>query len=222
MVWSPFVSKFQSFSRQVSQASCNRQTDKQTNRQTDYCNPPAHARWGLIITACKKVLNNQMPTSTQNEGELWDQAQAVHRKWSSQKGKRQRRRSTSGNGLTRGSNSLWLWHAGYALKWTIKASHLCLRFGGLFVGSTRLEYAGPKTSSGHGPIVQATIKRATSPTMPTVSHTKWPWCNCVLSHVIVYTVRYYCTMYQWNVSGQHSVMAGQITVWSDRVQAVMK
>jgi len=24
------------------------------------------------------------------------------------------------------------------------------------------------------------------------------------------------------VSGQHSVMAGQVTVWSDKVQAVMK
>ena len=163
-----------------------------------------------------------MATSTQNERELWDQAWAVHQKRGSQKGKCQRRRSTSGNGLTRGSISLWLWHAGYMLKWTIKASHLCLHFGALFVGSMRLEYAGPKTSPGHGPIVQATIKRATSPTMPTVSHTIRLWCTCVLSHVIVYTVRYYCTMYQWSVSGQHSAMAGQVTVWSDKVQAVMK
>jgi len=41
------VSKFQSFSRHVSQASCNRQTHK----QTDYCNPPAHERRGLITEA---------------------------------------------------------------------------------------------------------------------------------------------------------------------------
>jgi len=54
---------------------------------------------------------------------------------------------------------------GYVLKWTIKVSHLCLRFGALFVGSMRLEYVGPKTSPGHGPIVQATIKRAMSPTV---------------------------------------------------------
>jgi len=30
-------------------------------------------------------------------------------------GKCQRKCSTSGNGLTRGSISLWLWHAGYVL-----------------------------------------------------------------------------------------------------------
>ena len=122
--------------------------------------------------------------------------------------------------VARGSISLWLWHAGYMLKWTIKASHLCLHFGALFVGSMRLEYAGPKTS-GHGPTVQATVKRATSLTMPTVSHTIRLWCTCVLSQAIVYTVRYYCTIYQWNVSGQRSVMASQVTVWSDKVQAVM-
>jgi len=40
--------------------------------------------------------------------------------------------------------SVYDWHAGYVLKWTIKASHLCLRFGALFVSSTRLEYVGPK------------------------------------------------------------------------------
>ena len=83
----------------------------------------------------------------------------------------------------------------YVLKWAIKASHLCLRFGALFVGSMRLEYVGSKTSSGHGPIVQATIKQATSPTMPTASHTMQLWFTCVFSHVIVYTVHYYCTMY---------------------------
>ena len=161
-----------------------------------------------------------MGASAQNERELWDQARVAPRKRGSRKGKYQRRHSTSGNGLTRGSISLWLWHAGYVPKWAIKASHLCLHFGVLFVSSMRLEYAGPKTSPGHGPIVQATIKQATSPTMPTVSHTKRLWCTCVLSHVIVYTVHYYCTMYQWSVSGQHSVMAGQVTVWSDKVQAV--
>ena len=63
-------------------------------------------------------------------------------------------------------NNVWgdiLWgdtvnyDTGYVLKWMIKASHLRLRFGALFVGSMRLEIAGPKTSPGHGPIVQATI-----------------------------------------------------------------
>jgi len=75
--------------------------------------------------------------------------------------------------------------------WTIKATHLCLHFGALFVDSMRLEYAGPKTSPGHGPIVQATILQAMlmSLTMPTVSHTKRLSCTCVLSHVTVYTVR---------------------------------
>ena len=57
-------------------------------------------------------------------------------KRSSRKGKCKRRRSTSGNGVTRGSTSLW---RGYMLKWTVKTSLLCLRFGALFVGSTRLE-----------------------------------------------------------------------------------
>jgi len=27
---------------------------------------------------------------------------------------------------------------------------------------------------------------------------------------------------QWNVSGQHSVVSGQVTLWSDKDQAVMK
>lgn len=44
------------------------------------------------------------------------------------------------------------------------------------VGSMRLEYVGSKISPGHGSMVQATIKRATSPTTPTVSRTKRPWC----------------------------------------------
>ena len=85
-----------------------------------------------------------MATSAWNERELWDQARAAPRKQGSRKGKCQRRCSTSGYGLTRGSISLWLWHAGYALKWTIKASHLSLCFGALFVGSTRL---GPQNFS---------------------------------------------------------------------------
>jgi len=94
----------------------------------------------------------------------------------------------------------WNSYAGYVLKklWTIKASHLCLRFGALFVGSMRLEYAGPKTSSGHGPIVQATIKRATSATMPTVSHTKRLRFTCVLSWQSCYCIC--CTLLLYNVS----------------------
>ena len=46
-----------------------------------------------------------------------------------------------------------LWH-GYVLKWMIKTSLLCLRFGALFVGSMRLEYVGSKTSPGQGWMVQ--------------------------------------------------------------------
>jgi len=53
------------------------------------------------------------------------------------------------------------------VKWMIKTSLLCLCFGALFVGCIRLE-----TSPGHGSMVQATIKQATSLTTPTVSHTK--------------------------------------------------
>ena len=56
------------------------------------------------------------------------------------------------------------------LKWMTKTSLLCLCFGVLFFGSTRLEYAGSKIS--------------------------------------LYNVS------QWNVSGQHSVVAGcYIVVW---------
>jgi len=76
----------------------------------------------------------------------------------------------------------------------IKTSLLCVRFGTLFVGSMRLEYTGPKTSPGHGPIVQATIKRATSETMPTVT-TQSGYDVLLYFHVIVHTVRYYCTIY---------------------------
>ena len=88
-----------------------------------------------------------MATSARNERELWDQARAVPRKRGSRKGKCQRRRSTSGNGLPRWSISLWLWHAGYVLKWTIKARHLCLPFGALFVGSSEIRICGPQNFS---------------------------------------------------------------------------
>ena len=92
-----------------------------------------------------------------SERQLWDQARVTPWKRSSWKGKCQRRHSTSGNGLIRGSISLW---HGYVLKWMTKTSLLCLRFGA-FVSSMGQEYVGSKTSTGHGPIVQATIKRAT-------------------------------------------------------------
>ena len=100
----------------------------------------------------------------------WDRGRAVSWKQGSRKGKYQRRHSTSGNGLTSGSISLW---HGYVLKWTIKTSVLVYTYAlarALFVGSTRLEYAGSKMS--------------------------------------LYNVS------QWNVSGQHSVVAGcYIVVW---------
>ena len=85
----------------------------------------------------------------------------------------------------------------------------------------RLEYVGPKTP-GHGSIVQATIKWAT--TSPTTQQWATQSRHDVIlyfSHVFVYTVRHYCTMYQWNVSGQHSVVAGQVALWSDKVQEIV-
>lgn len=75
----------------------------------------------------------------------------------------------SGNRLTRGSISLW---CGYVLKWLIKTSLLYLCFGALFVGSTRLDYAGSTTS------------------LHNVS--------------------------QRNMSDRHSVVADQVTLWSDK------
>jgi len=83
---------------------------------------------------------------------------------------------------------------GYVLKWMTKTSLLCLRIGALFVGSMRLEWAGPKTSSGHGPSVQATIKWATSLTTPTVSHTKRLWCTftCYCTYIL-YVIIAQCT-----------------------------
>ena len=152
----------------------------------------------------KKCWVIKMATSARNERELWDQARAVPRKRGSRKGKCQRRRSTSGNGLPRWSISLWLWHAGYVLKWTIKASHLCLPFGALFVGSSEIRICGPQNFSRAW--TNSSSNHITSNVNVTDHANSEPhkrlWCTCVLSHVIVYTVRYYCTMYQWNVSGQ--------------------
>ena len=105
----------------------------------------------LSSHAKKYAESSKWIQTSASEGPLWDQTRVVPRKRSSRKGKCLRRRSTSGNGLTRGNTSLW---RGYLLKWTVKTSLLSLRFGVLFVGSTRLEYVGTKTSPWHGPMVQ--------------------------------------------------------------------
>ena len=96
-----------------------------------------------------------------SETQLWDRAMA--RKRSDRKGKCRRRRSSSGNGLTRGSISLW---CGYVLIWTTKTGPLCRRFGVLFVESTKLRCVGSKTPPGHGSMVLATIRQAISPITP--------------------------------------------------------
>jgi len=84
---------------------------------------------------------------------------------------------------TRGSISLWLWPQWWLCAEIDDQGKSLVSTLWCVVGSTRLEYAGPKTSSGHGSIVQATIKQATSLTTPAVSHTKRPWCTFVLSYV---------------------------------------
>ena len=143
-----------------------------------------------------------MATSAWNERELWDQARAAPRKQGSRKGKCQRRCSTSGYGLTRGSISLWLWHAGYALKWMIKASHLSLCFGALFVGSTRL---GPQNFSRAW-----TNSSSNHITSNVTDHANSEPHKVAMMYLCTFTR--YCYMY---VSGPHSAMASQVTVWSD-------
>jgi len=132
-----------------------------------------------------------MTASARSERQLWDRASNGTSK------ERQLKRQVSKETFHK-----WQWtykreHQSMTMAW-LRAemddqdkSLVSKCFGALIVGSMRLECVGSKTSPGHGPIVQATIKWATSPTMPTVSHTKRPWCTFVLSH----TVRYYCTMY---------------------------
>ena len=118
---------------------------------------------------CTKQINAESSKWLQvltSKRQLWDRGRAVPQKQSSQRSKCQRRHSSSGSGLTRGSISLW---CGYVQKWTIKTSLFCLCFGALFVGSMR-QYVGPITS--------------------------------------LFNVS------QWNVSGQHSVVAGQVTLSS--------
>ena len=72
---------------------------------------------------------------------LWDRARAALQKVNNRKGKHQRRRFSSGKELMKRNISLW---GGYMLKWTIKTSLLCLRFGVLFVGNMRIKYVGSK------------------------------------------------------------------------------
>ena len=129
----------------------------------------AHAH--ALSPCVKKADTSKWLQALTSERRLWDRARAAPRKRSSRKGKCQRRCFTSGNGLTRENISLW---RGYVLTWTIKISLLCLCSGVLFVGSTRLEYAGPKTSPEHGSKVLATIKQAVSPTTLTATRTKRP------------------------------------------------
>ena len=74
-----------------------------------------------------------------SERQLWGLRSSGASKTKQLKSKCQRRCSTSGNRVRTGSISQW---RGYVLKWMIKTSLLCLCFGVLFVGSTRLEYAG--------------------------------------------------------------------------------
>jgi len=109
--------------------------------------------------------------ASERRRQWWNRARAEPQKQSSRKGKCRRKLTKSGNGAMRRSISRW---RGYMLTWTIRTSLLYRRFGALFVGGMRLEYAGSKVSRRHGSRVQATIKRVTLPTTPTASPTRRP------------------------------------------------
>ena len=77
----------------------------------------------LIITTCKKCRVIKMATSTRKRKTAVGSSSS-----GASKTKQSKRQvfSKSGNGLTRKSISL---RRGYVLKWTVKTSLLCLRFG---------------------------------------------------------------------------------------------
>ena len=88
---------------------------------------------------CKNAESSKWLQALVSETQLCDRVVAL--KWSDQKGKCQRRRSSSG--FRRGSISLW---CGYILIWTTKTDPLCRCFGVLFVESMILACVGSKTS----------------------------------------------------------------------------